>query len=158
MICPNNPGSAFFNYKGSFSIVLMATADASYMFTYVDIGDHGRQCDSSIFNNSNFGKALIENRLRVPERDYFPGTTLTSRYSFIGDKAFPLRENLQRPFPGNVLPEVSRIFNYRLSRARRIVENAFGILSAGWRFLRAPIQAQPEKVSKFIFAAVALHN
>eukprot|EP00795_Rhopilema_esculentum_P006251 gene6252-11663_t len=43
-------------------------------------------------------------------------------------------------------------------RARRVVENAFGILSARWRFLRAPIQAQPEKASKSILAAIALHN
>ena len=158
IICPKNSGSAFFNYKGSFFVVLMAVADASYMFTYVDIGDYGRQCDSSVFNNSNFGKALVENSLGIPESDYLPGTTMSSRYCFIGDEAFPLRANLQRPVPGRGLPEISRIYNYRLSRARRVVENAFGILSARWRLLRAPIQAQPEKASKYILAAVALHN
>ena len=77
----------------------MAVADASYMFTLVDIGDYGRLCDSSVFNNSNFGKALIENS------DFLPGTTVSSRYCFIGDEAFPLGENLQRPFPGKGLPE-----------------------------------------------------
>ena len=158
IVCPKNSGSAFYNYKGSFSVVLMAVADASYMFTYVDIGDFGRQCDSSVFNNSNFGKALINNQLGIPKSDCLPGTTSTGRYSFIGDEAFPLKENLQRPFPGKMLPEVSRIYNYRLSRARRVVENAFGILSARWRFLRSPIQTNPEKAGKSILAAVALHN
>ncbi len=126
--CPNNSGSAFFNYKRSFSVVLMAVADASYMFTYVDIGDYGRQCDSSVFNNSNFGKALVENSLGIPESDYLPSTTMRSRYCFIGDEAFPLRANLQRPVPGRGLPEISRIYNYRLSRARRVVENAYSPL------------------------------
>ena len=113
---------------------------------------------TSIFTNSDFGSALAENRLHCPESDYLPGTTVSSRYCFIGDEAFPLRSNLQRPFPGKGLPETSRVYNYRLSRARRVVENAFGILSARWRFLRAPIQAKPEKASEFILAAVALHN
>ena len=39
-----------------------------------------------------------------------------------------------------------------------MVENAFGILSARWRFLRSPIQAQPEKAIKNVLASVALHN
>ena len=156
--CPHNSGSAFYNYKGSFSIVLMAVADASYMFTYVDVGDYGRQCDSAVFNNSAFGKALKDNTLNVPHGDFLPGTTTNARYCFIGDEAFPLRENLQRPYPGKMLSEKRRIYNYRLSRARRVVENAFRILSARWRFLRGPIQAEPEKAGKFVLAAIALHN
>ena len=90
----------------------MAVADASYMFTFVDIGDYGRQCDSSVFKNSNFGKALIANSLGIPDSYFLPGTTVSSRYCFIGDEAFPLRENLQRPFPGKGLPESYRIYNY----------------------------------------------
>ena len=117
----------------------------------VDIGDYGRQCDSCVFNNSNFGKALNENSLGIIDSDFLPGTTVSSRVCFIGDEAFPLQENLQCPFPGKGLSEGLRIYNYRLSRAPRIVENAFGILSARWRFLRAPIQAQPERPVKASF-------
>lgn len=87
-----------------------------------------------------------------------PGTTVSSRYCFIGDEAFPLPANLQRPFSGKGLPEISRLYNYRLSSARRVLENACVILSARWTFLRAPIQAQPENAGKFILAAVALHD
>jgi len=156
--CPQNSGSAFYNYKGSFSIVLMAVADASYMFTYVDVGDYGRQCDSAVFNNSTFGKALNNDILNIPHSDFLPGMTANARYCFVGDEAFPLKENLQRPYPGKMLSEKRRIYNYRLSRARRVVENAFGILSARWRFLRGPIEAEPEKAGKYVLAAIALHN
>ena len=36
---PKNSGSLFFNYKGTFSLVLMALVAADYQFIYMDIGD-----------------------------------------------------------------------------------------------------------------------
>ena len=77
IVCPQNSGSVFCYYKGSFSNVLMAVADASYMFTYVDVGDYGRQCDSAVFNNSIFGRALNNNVLNVPHSDFLPATIKT---------------------------------------------------------------------------------
>ena len=51
-------------------------------------------------------------------------------YVMIGDEAFPLQEHLMRPFPGRGCPYDKQLFDYRLSRARRIMKNALGILAA----------------------------
>lgn len=53
---------------------------------------------------------------------------------------------------------LQRVYNYRLSRARRIVENVFGIMSARFRVLRTPINLNAEKTKKVVLACCVLHN
>ena len=55
------------------------------------------------------------------------GSHLKFPYTFVGDEAFPLKRYLMRPFPKEVLDETRRIFNYRLSRARRVIENTWNL-------------------------------
>lgn len=64
-----------------------------------------------------------------------------------------------KPYPGiQEKGSEKRVFNYRLSRARRVVENVFEILSAKFRVLRKPLFLQPDKAEKVVLACVYMHN
>jgi hypothetical protein len=51
-----------------------------------------------------------------------------------------------------------KVFNYRLSRARRVVENAFGILSNKFQILQRDITLSVDKVQHVTLTCCVLHN
>lgn len=157
---PANSGTLYHNYKGTFSIVLLAVVDHNYCFTMVDIGSYGHHSDSGIFVNCAFGKRLYHGSMNIP-----PPKELTAMpelgpmpFCIVGDEAFPLTTFMMRPYPGRGLTDEQRVFNYRLSRARRISENAFGILSARWRIFRRVCNLKPTHVDSVVRACVVIHN
>lgn len=143
---------SYFNYKKFYSIVLLAVVDAQKRFIVIDVGSMGRFSDGGILNDSVFGRKLDNNELDLP-MDYRP-------YVFIGDQAFALRKNLLRHYTTSTTIEnqEKRHFNYRLCRARNVVENAFGILSSRWRVYRRPFECKLQLVDKVIKATCILHN
>lgn len=70
---PTHSGSEFFNYKGTFSIVLFAIVDASYNFIYVNIGCQGRISDGVVFKGTRFQKLIKDASLNLPYRPILPG-------------------------------------------------------------------------------------
>lgn len=156
---PINSGSEFFNYKGFFSIVLFAIVDANYNFIYVNVGCQGRISDGGVFSSTTFNKLLEDNTMHLPEENQLPNSELKSPYVFVGDDAFPLSKNIMKPYAGNHTKGSSeRVFNYRLSRARRISENVFGLISNVFRIFRKPLLLEPQTACKVTLAGCYLHN
>ena len=51
--CPASSGSLYFNYKETFSIVLLTLVDANYKFRYIDIGSYSRNSDGGCYEHVN---------------------------------------------------------------------------------------------------------
>lgn len=104
-------------------------------------------------------QALENNTVFLPEARPLPNSNYSLPFSLVGDEGFPLKKYLMRPYARkNLQRNEQKIFNYRLSRARRVVENAFGILVARWRILQQPICLKLSTVEKIIQALTCLHN
>lgn len=155
---PSNSGSAFYNYKGYFSMLLLAVTDADGMFLTVDVGEYGRNSDGRALRESNLMKSFTNETLRLPDDDPLPGENQKFPYYFIGDEAFPLTTNLITPYPRAQLDNNKRQFNHRLSRARKMVECSFGMLTSKFKLLQSPISCQPSNVDNLILAMCVLHN
>lgn len=155
-----NTGSQYYNYKSYFSVVLMATADADGMFLTVDVGDYGRNSDGAVFKSSRLGRLLDQGELKIPALQPLPHDTSGNSFPFYfcGDEAFPLRKHIMRPFPQRLLDDKKRIFNYRLSRGRKSVECAFGMLVSKFRIFETPIACNEKTVDSIIKSACVLHN
>ena len=86
---PAKSGSLFFNYKKSFSIVLLALYYASYQCTAVDIGETGRQSDGGVFASSNLGCSIVSNYFNLPQpKKLYSESEFLFPYVFVGDDAF----------------------------------------------------------------------
>lgn len=136
----------------------MAIADASYKFLYIDVGSNGRISDGGVFRKSTFNEGLIKNKLNLPMPKPLPLRNVSVPCVLVADDAFALSPNILKPFNARNMTAIQRVFNYRLSRARRVIENAFGILSARFRVMRSPIKLDPIKTRKVTLACCVLHN
>ena len=104
------------------------------------------------------GKMIETQKMDIPEASKFMTCDFNPLpYFIVGDEVFSLKTWLVRPYPGKPDKE-QRIFNYRLSRARRTIDNAFGILCARWRIFYTPIRGKVEYVENFVLACLTLHN
>lgn len=155
---PPGSGSYFYNYKGSNSIILMAVSDANSEFIYVDVGTNGRVSDGGVWDNTVLCRLIADDAVGIPPDVMLPGSNKILPYVFVADDAFAQQRHLLKPFPHQHQNPSQRIFSYRLSRARRTVENAFGMLANRFQVLQKPISLPPEKVETLVLACTVLHN
>ena len=77
----------------------------------------------------------------------------------LGDPAYPLLSWLIKPYAVTLRTStVQKRFNYRQSRARMVVENAFGRLKGRWRCLLKRMDFQIKNIPNVVATCVILHN
>ncbi|KDR10927.1 hypothetical protein L798_14449, partial [Zootermopsis nevadensis] len=118
---PPGAGSFFFNYKNFHSQVLFGVANANYELLYFSFGSNGRVSDGGVFQSTDFYRALESGSLNVPKETTVAGRNMP--FVLVADDAFPLRKDIIKPFSRKVNTQARKIFNYRLSRAWRMIES-----------------------------------
>jgi hypothetical protein len=111
------------------------------------VGSNGRVNEGAVFRNSTLNSAVGNNLLNWPDNSVI-----------IGDDAFPLRNTLLKPYSKINLTLKQKIFNNRLTRARRVSKNAFGILAQRFRVFGRPTELKFSTIVLVIKSACYLHN
>ncbi|KAJ8892086.1 hypothetical protein PR048_004664 [Dryococelus australis] len=112
-----------------------------------------------LFKNCKLYNMLSEDMLGLPLPEQLPRREMKIPYFFGADSEFPLCKNIMKPYPGDhASGSFKRIFNYQLSRTRRVVENTFSILSVVFRVLRKPMLLEFPKAELIVMAIILLHN
>ena len=157
IIKPDNSASDYFNRKGYYSILMQAVVDFRGLFLDVYIGWPGKVHDARVLANSALYK-------RANARELLPNWTralggVDVPLLILGDPAYPLLPWLMKPYLENQQSSLEqRHFNYRQSRARMTVENAFGRLKGRWRCLMKRMDTSIANVPNVVATCVVLHN
>lgn len=113
-----------------------------------------------MFTASNFGRNFIEQTLNLSQSRRLDRENETLfPYVFLGDEAYSLNRNFMKPFArASLTSDKKKIYNYRHSRARRIVECAFGMMSRKFRIFERPMLVHPDFAKLVTSACCVLHN
>lgn len=120
----------------------------------------GSISDGGVWANTDFAQDLQNGAIDLPTPRPLPERDIPFPFMFLADEAFPLTTYLMRPYPrkkGHLTNDI-RIFNYRLARCRRTIENVFGILTARWQILQKALCMSIENCEMLFKALVCLHN
>ena len=146
----------YHNFKNFYSVVLMAMVDAKYRFVWGSCGFPGNSHDSVILQSTSLGEKIKEG-LFLPNFTHEVNSACIPPL-VIGDSAFPFENWLMKPYTNAVLTPPQRYLNYRLSRARMVVEGAYGQLKGRWRILMRKSESHHEEVKFYTLACMVVHN
>lgn len=134
----------------------MGIAEANAQFIVFELGSPGSQ--------SNGGTLKTGYLFHICSSSFFPPLCKLGEriidipYFLLGDDAFALDTHLMKPYPHRNAVGNEKVYNHRHSRARRIIENAFGILCARFRILMRPLELDVANAMEVVRACIALHN
>ena len=76
--CPRQSGSKYYNYKGFYSMLVLALLDADYRFLWADAGNNGSSSDAQIFNKCQLKQSLFDETIGFPDADPLPGDDIVA--------------------------------------------------------------------------------
>ena len=117
----------------------MAVVDADYKLMWIDIGGFASQSDAQIYNQSELKECLQDGSIGHPPPCPLPNDIQDFPYFLLGDAHTSQNHN-----SGHHLTGEDMIANYRISRARGLVKNAYGIMVQRWRVPLSTMQQVPE--------------
>ena len=156
IIAPCDSPTDYYNRKGFHSIVLQGLVDHQYRFLNVYIGWPGSDHDARILSNSEVYFKGEAGTLAPHHTRIFSGVPVP--VVILGDPGYPLLPWLLKPYSGVGLSAKQQKSNRRLSRARVVVECAFGRLKGCWRSLLKRNDMNIEKMNNVVTACCILHN
>ena len=157
IITPTEFHTDYFNRKGWHSVILQGVVDPCYRFWDINVGWPGSVHDARVFTNTDLYKDGEKGVLFPNSKVSYHGVDVP--LMIIGDPAYPLLPWLMKPYSdtGRLTREQLN-FNYQLSRARNVVENAYGRLKGRWRCLMMRNDSSIDDVCIQIAACCTLHN
>lgn len=158
--CPaREPGGlSYWNYKGFYSIAVLALCDANFKILWCQVGANGAASDAQLFEDCDLRRAAERGLLHVPHSEPLLNETYMLPYFFIADDAFALKSWLMKPFSRHGASVPNKCFNYRLSRARIRIECTFGILKARFACLKRGMSQSVDNITVIVQACIVLHN
>uniref|UniRef100_A0A1X7T4L1 DDE Tnp4 domain-containing protein n=1 Tax=Amphimedon queenslandica TaxID=400682 RepID=A0A1X7T4L1_AMPQE len=158
IIAPSECAKDYYNRKGFHSILMQGLVDCNYCFTDIYIGWPGSVHDARIFSHSKLftlgqtGQLVPKNQSRVIHNVVVP-------LHIVADPAYPLLTWVVKPFSDNRKLSADQInFNYHLSKARVVTENAFGRMKGRWRCLMKRNDMNIKNITTVIATCAILHN
>lgn len=154
---PNQSPEDYFYFKsGGFTMQCQAVVDRSRKFIDLSVG---------MPDSTNDARQLRRSMLyqRATTSNLFDPADLVEGFVpyLIGDKGYPILPWLITPFrdmPGGRRSVQETLFNRKLSRARSVVENAFGILKQTFRELHSASDLHVTLLPDVVVCCSILHN
>uniref|UniRef100_A0A1A8RNV6 Zgc:113227 n=1 Tax=Nothobranchius rachovii TaxID=451742 RepID=A0A1A8RNV6_9TELE len=157
IIAPQGFHTDYFNRKGWHSIILQGIVDGRGMFWNVYAGQPGSLHDARVLRLSAFWDLVAHGQLHPTSTKNIEGVNVG--FYVLGDSAYPLQNWLLKPFSDNGrLTAEQQMYNRKTSRARVVVENAFGRLKGRWRCLLKRNDSDVELLKYMVLTCCVLHN
>jgi hypothetical protein len=140
-------------------LLVSVTQNSTTTKGFIALPVNSSSSDGQIYKLSDLRRELDQNMSHAfPQPHPLSNDNQNVPHFIIGDGAFSLRTYLMKPYSTRNITYENRIFNYRLSRARRVVENAFGNLANRFKILHTTMQHHHETLRIIVEACCVLHN